>query len=435
MKKLLVLAAALLTVSAVAQNKEEEAVQKKLDRSNAAIADAKKSANITTWIDRANVYIDVATVYTNKLIAGFAAEPILATLGTATTTETATIGGVTMTKYVFPFVEVYVNGEGIIQFWHATKEYVKDALHESYLNLKKAKEVSAKDFVRRAETTVARLDNQFQTDGRAAYGLGKPEVAAKLFDGSVMTKELVGSIDTVSLFYAGVAYNDAKNYKEALVRFEKALSYGYFVDGSIYYYIGSCQEQLGEKEKAIATYEAGFAKYPQSQAIMAGLINAYMVGGKNPDQLIQIIKKAQSLDPKNASLYLVESNVWEKMGKKEEAEAAMIKATEIAPDDFNVYYNYAILKILQAEGLTTAANKLDLNDTKNYNAMVDQAVAAQKVAIEKLERAHQIDPANSGAIDLLRQLYYPRRDDSPEMLQRYQFFNDLHQKTQTPTAE
>ena len=435
MKKLLILAAALLTTAAVAQNKEEEAVQKKIDRSNAAIADAKKSANIATWIDRANIYIDAATIYTNKLIAGFAAEPVLAALGTASATETATVGGVEMTKYVFPFVEVYVGGDGTIQYWHATKEYIKDALHEAYNNLAKAKEVAPKDFARRAEQTVARLDNQFQTDGRAAYGLGMPKIAARLFDGSFATRELVGTIDTVSLFYAGVAYSDAQMYKEALDRFEKALSYGYVAEGSIYYYIGASQEQLDQKDKAIATFEAGFAKYPHNQAIMAGLINAYMVSGKNTDQLISIIKQAQEVDPKNASLYLVESNVWEKLGDKEKAEAAMIKATEIAPNDFNVFYNYAILKILQAETLMTAANKLDLNDTKNYNAMVEQAVASQKVAIAKLERAYEIDPNNEGAIDLLRQLYFPRRDDSPEMLQRYQFFNDLHQKRQVPAQQ
>lgn len=435
MKKLLILAAALLTVSAVAQNKDEEAVQKKLDRSNAAIADAKKSASIATWVDRANVYVDAATVYTNKLIAGFAAEPVLAALGAATSTETTKVGAVEMTKHIYPFVEVYVGADGTIQYWSATKEYIKDALGEAYKSLLKAKEVSAKDFTRRAETTVNRLDNIFQTEARAAYGLGKPAAAAKLFDGSVRTKELLGSIDTVSIFYAAVAYNEAKEYKEALVRFEKALSYGYVADGGIYYYIGACQEQLGQKDQAIATFETGFAKYPQNQAIMAGLINAYMVSGKNPEQLIEIIKKAQSFDAKNASLYLVESNVWDKLGKKEEAEAAMVKATEIAPDDFNVFYNYAILKILQAEELTTAANKLDLNDTKNYNAMIAQAVESQKVAIQKLERAYEIDPKNDGAVDLLRQLYFPRRDDSPEMLQRYQFFNDLHQKRQAPTAE
>ncbi|MEG0655476.1 MAG: hypothetical protein RR465_00430 [Mucinivorans sp.] len=209
-------------------------------------------------------------------------------------------------------------------------------------------------------------------------------------------------------------------------RLEKVLSLAYTQDGAIYYYIGLCQDLLGDKEGAIKTYEMGFSKYPANQSVMAGLINAYMESGKNTDQLIAIVHKAQELDPKNVSLYLVESNVWDKLGNKTKAEDALIKATEIAPNDFNVHYNYAILKVLHAEGLIKAANELDLNDTKNYNEMMSKAIELQKIAIEKLEKAYSIDPKNAGAIDLLRQLYFPRRDDSPEMLKRYEFFSELY---------
>lgn len=431
MKKLLILAAALLTLSSVAQTTpEEEALGKKIAKSDEAVADAKKSLQINTWITRANLYIDAANLYTNKLIVGFAADAVLSQLGTATSVEQVTISGVTLTKHSFPTVDVYVNETGLIQFWQAKKEFVEGSLKLAYDNLKKAKEIDPKAFSSRATSAVMRLDNQCQTDAMTAYSLGDQLAAAKMFDGSFDAKELIGKIDTVSLFYAAVAYQEVKMYKEALDRFEKTLSFDYVKEGAIYYYIGFCQEQLGERDAAIKTYEAGFAKYPNNQAVMAGLINAYMVSGKNMDQLVGIVHKAQELDPKNVSLYLVESNVWDKLGDKEKAEAAMIKATEVAPEDFNVFYNYAVLKVLQAEAVVAEANKLDLNDNKTYNAMMEKAVGLQKFAIEKLEKAYQIDPNHVGAIDLLRQLYFPRRDDSPQMQERYDYFNALYQKMQ-----
>lgn len=430
MKKLLILAAALLTLSASAQTKEEEALSKKLAKSDETIADEKKASAAKTWIDRAGLYLDASTIYTNKLIAGFAAEPLLAQVGTPKSVDSMVMGGVMLKKYIFDNVDVYVNAEGLIQYWKAKKEYIADALKLAFDNLKKAKEIDAKGFASKGESMVMRLDNQLQTDAMASYSLGQPAEAAKLFDGSYDAKELIGKVDTVSVFYAGVAYQEAKQYDKALARFEKALSIGYMQDGAIYYYIGVCQDQLDKKDEAIKTYETGFAKYPNNQAVMAGLINAYMVSGKNTDQLIEIVHKAQELDPKNVSLYLVESNVWDKLGNKEKAEDAMLRAEKIAPNDFNVFYNYAILKVLQAEKMVEEAGKLDLNETKKYNDMMASAVELQKIAITKLEKAYEIDPKNEGPIDLLRQLYFPRRADSPEMQTRYDFFNDLFQKRQ-----
>lgn len=428
MKKLLIIAAAVLTISAAAQTKEETAIAKRLEKSDAAIADAKKSGQANTWIDRASIYIDMTNVYTSQMVGGFPAEAILKQMGDPINIEDVEVVSLPMKKYVFQDLDVYVNAQGLIQYWTAKKEIDKDALTKALECLTKAKELSAKDFVNKGKgyNVVMLLDNQYQTEAMSNYSLGKPAIAARKFDESFQAKELIGKIDTVSVYYAGVAFAEGGEHQNALERFEKALSLNYIQDGSIYFYIGTCQEALGKTQDAIATYETGFGKFPQNQSIMASLINAYMSTGQNTDKLITIIKKAQELDPKNASLFLVESNVWDKLGDKVKAEEAIQKAEAINPDDFTVVYNYAIMKVLQAEKLIEAAGKLDLNDSKTYDEMIAQALAAQTTAIEKLEKAHKLDATNDSTIDILRQLYYPRREKSPEMTERYNYFLKLY---------
>lgn len=424
MKKLLILAAAVLSLSSVAQNKDEVAITKRLTKNDMAVADAKKTLQASTYLDRASIYIDAASIYTNKFIAGFDAK--LLDLGDSIALpENVVLAGRNMSKRQYPNVNIYVSDDGILQYWEATKDFMPGALDKALENLTKTKSIDPKFFSNRAESVAGRLYNQYQTDGMNAYNLGKPAVAAKLFDGSYYTKELIGKVDTVSLYYAGVAYQESGDYKKSLERFEKALSFNYTDKGTVYYYIGACQEELGEKEKAIETFEAGFAKYPENQAILSGLINIYLETNKNADKLIEIVKKAQSLDPKNVSLYVVEGTVWDKLGNREKSEQAMDKAISIDPKNFTVFYNYGVLKIMQSDAIVTEANKLDVNDKVNYDRLIKESIDLQKIAIEKLEKAHEIDPNNDMAIDLLRQLYFPRRDDSPKMLERFNYFKSI----------
>ncbi|MEG3047889.1 MAG: hypothetical protein RR872_04570, partial [Mucinivorans sp.] len=143
MKKLLILAAALLTLGAVAQNKEEEAISKKIAKSDEMVADAKKSLQPNTWITRAEAFIEAANLYSNKLIAGFAAETLLTPMGAADSIVDVTYSGMALKKHSYQAVDIYVNDKGLIQYWQVKKEYIKDALKKAYDALVKAKEVDA----------------------------------------------------------------------------------------------------------------------------------------------------------------------------------------------------------------------------------------------------------------------------------------------------
>ena len=82
MKKLfLILAAAAITLNASSQTKELDNLNKRLTKSDEAIADAKKAGQAATWIDRADALLAASNAYTKELIAGFSIEQSLNLIG------------------------------------------------------------------------------------------------------------------------------------------------------------------------------------------------------------------------------------------------------------------------------------------------------------------------------------------------------------------
>ncbi|MEG1607585.1 MAG: tetratricopeptide repeat protein [Mucinivorans sp.] len=426
MKKLLIALLSLGTLTAVAQTpKELEALTKKLAKNTELTQDAKKSSTVGVWVDRANILVDISKAYTSKLIVGFTVDQITPIVGAPENTEEQTISGVTYTKYSYQNFDFWVDANGSLMFWKVKTELVPGALDKAYESLVKAKAINAKEFTSKAVIATSNLANEFQTKAMAFYSLQEYEPAAKAFNGAAMTSELTGDIDTTMIYYSAIASFDGGKYEEALPKFEKTLSLGYEQDGMLYYYVGECQNKQGKVKEAIETFEKGFEKYPQSAAIVGTLINLYLGSDGDPKKLVSLIEQAQTLDPANTSLYLVESTIYDKLGDSEKAYHALDKAITADSTYFNAYYNYGIYKVMEADKKRVEAEKLDLNDVKGYNALLDQAIAFQAEAIVKLEKAFELAPESPTVIDLLRQLYFPKRDESPEMMAKYNKFLEL----------
>lgn len=420
MKQLLILAASLLTLAATAQTKEAEALKSKLTKSDAAIADEKKSASAKTWIDRATIKIDMANVLTKNLVAGVPASTLITDLmaGKPKAIEEVTVSGAAMSKYVYDNFDVYTIGDdGIVQFWEVRQEVLPNAFESAYKDLVKAKELNAKDFseTARGGVVVNNLTLNLYTGASNAYGLSKKSESAKYFELAADSKALIGIVDTMSYFNAGVAYFEDTKYDKALSLFEKVNTMGYMPDGTLEYYISSCQDKMGDKDKALITAEAGFAKYPNNSALMTGLINLYLVSKQNPDKLIELIHQAQKLDDKNASLYLVESDIYTKLGDKEKAYQAIEKALALDPNSFNVLYNYGMMLVLDSDGLAKEAQGLPLNDKEGFDKLEAEIIELRIGAIGKFEKALEIQAGNKDLIELLSQLTFLLRDKSSEM--------------------
>ncbi|MEG2023172.1 MAG: hypothetical protein RRZ83_03545, partial [Alistipes sp.] len=73
MKKLILMAAAVLLLAAPAaqaQKVNKEAILSKLEKSDSEIADAKKNAKVSTWLNRGKTYFEAAAEPTKNLFGG-----------------------------------------------------------------------------------------------------------------------------------------------------------------------------------------------------------------------------------------------------------------------------------------------------------------------------------------------------------------------------
>lgn len=425
MKKFLVVALmASLSLVSVAQ-KNTAALEKKLAKSDLTIADEKKAQSLSTWVDRADLLIEAGTVYSSTLISDMPIATFTA-LGEPSEIEEVQVSSSQLSKYIYEAVDVYVDETGMISLWDVKKELVPDALVESYNALVKGKEVDAAGFAKssKVETSVADLSAEFNTIGRTQYLLGNHKVGGKNFQYAFRTKDLRGEVDSMALYFAGICYFEGGDYAQAEKIFSEMNALGANEDGLTQYYLACSLEEQGRVAEAIVIYEEAFAMYPSNSHIMGGLINAYIASNESPEKLISLIEKAQSLDPKNISLYLVESQIWDKIGDREEAYSALDDALAIEPNNSDAHFNYAVFMIIESDALVDEAAKVDFNDTETYDALMARVEELRINSIVKLETCYQINPENQNVITLLRQMYFVCRDyDNGSYQAKYDEFN------------
>ena len=128
---------------------------------------------------------------------------------------------------------------------------------------------------------------------------------------------------------------------------------------------------------------------------------------------------------------MLEGTLWEQMGNAEKAEAAFLEATKVDPNNYIGYMNAGIMKARKGDALVQEAQKLDINDVKGYNALIDQAIPFYDSAIELLEKAHELNPKEIGVVEMLKGLYYQKQQDGgPEMEAKFKEYNDLLKQMQ-----
>ena len=143
--------------------------------------------------------------------------------------------------------------------------------------------------------------------------------------------------------------------------------------------------KLAKKKKNIL--ENAFTKYPQSQGILIGLINYYMASGENTDRLFNLIADAKKNEPNNASLYYVEGQINEKLGKFEEASKAYDECVEINPNYAYGYVGKGILYYNKAIEIQEAANN-EMDDAK-WAKLVEEFEATLKGCVDPFIKAYE----------------------------------------------
>ena len=422
MKKILIALSLILSLTMVsAQPKNAADAQKAVNKAEAAAADAKKAAKPATWISLAKAYIDAYEQPAKNVLVGTAQQEVKLFLKEqqvfGTTEKKGPEGVYSVDSYADK--DLYYNPAGVLDFYLITKPAVEgNLLGKAIEALEKAKAVDekgskAKDILEMMEDIHSKLANEALSE----YLAGNFEKASELFKETAACGEnpLLNKPDGQNTYYTALVSNLAGNTAQAVEYYNKAINMGFCQDGYAYANLAECYHNLGDEDARQATLEKGFQQFPNNQNIMIGLINLYIEKKEDTAKLFDLLHAAQELDPKNASLFYVEANVYKQLGDMENAAKYYEKSVEVDP---NYVYGPLGLGAMYYDKAIEIQNKAaeELDDNK-YFALVKEMDDTLEKAIEPFEKSFALtdDAELKGAIaEYLKNIYFRLREKNPE---------------------
>lgn len=278
-----------------------------------------------------------------------------------------------------------------------------NAISKAYESYDKMLELDQKkQYYTEALQNLLIVSEQLYNQGVEQFTSENFSAAVESFEKAAKVNETFGNTDTLSLFNAGLAAENANDNAKAIKHYTKVLELNY-PQPLIYNSLSNIY--LAEKDtlKAFSTIEEGRAKYPDDFNLLIAQTNLYLTSGRT-DKAMSNLTEAIKKDPTNPTIYYAVGVNYATMGNTAEAEKAYLKAVELKPDYFEANYNLGALYVNRAAEIINEANKLKLNDP-NYAKMKEDADAALKLSVPYLETAQRLDPSDKSTLLALKEIY------------------------------
>ena len=382
---------AVMTSAVNAQVKSVSAAQNAVENAKKDVENPKKNTKFATWIKYGKALVDAYDAPAGNGWINASRQELQLVSGNEkpVSVEKVTLGGQEWDKEVYPTRNYYFNAAGQLGLIEITKPVYENALDMALEAYSKANELDVKHAKTKDITgAILSIAGKYIDEAYTAYTLGDLAKASDYFEKAARANaaEPVCQVDSNSIYNAGFTAWLAGNNDRAKEFFEKSVEIGYYgEDGETYAKLADIAEKAGDAEKSKDYLEEGFQKFPQSQSILVGLINYYLGNNGSTDRLFELLGEAKKNEPNNPSLYYVEGNICNQLGKIEDAVAAYDKCAEIDPNyaygfigKGQMFYNQAI------KYSEEASNEMD--DAK-YMALVEKFESSLKACIEPFEKA------------------------------------------------
>ena len=422
MKKILIALSFILSLTMVsAQPKNAADAQKAVNKAEAAAADAKKAEKPATWIALAKAYVEAYDQPSKNILTGTPQQEVKIFLKEqqilGTTQKTGPEGTYSVDSYADK--DLYYNEAGILDFFIVTKPAVEgDVLGKAVEALEKAKAVDPK--ASKEKDIVAMMDDihgKLANEALSEYLAGNFDKAASLFKSAseCAANPLLGKVDSTNTYYTALVSNMAGNKEQAIEYYKKCIDMGFYQNGFAYANLAEVYRSMDNKDACMAVLEEGFVKFPENSNILIGLINHYIDNQEDTGKLFDLLHSAQAIDPKNASLFYVEGNVYKQLNDVENAAKLYEKASEIDPNYVFAPLGLGALYYDKAIEIQNKASE-ELDDNKYY-ALVKEMDDTLEKAIDPFEKAFALTQDNEikGAIaEYLKNIYFRLREKNPE---------------------
>jgi len=372
-------------------------LQNKLKKSDKDLVDPKQSISPKFWLNRADLMLDIYEVNLKYLVVG--AAPVLVKMNFGEpkqiTTE-AKPDGNTYEIHQHDQVKITYLSQAVVSWEEFNKIYEKP-LPEAYKCLEKSQELDVEHKLdKKIKEAYLRLSNSLISEGSSRYLDKDYKEAFNDFKLSVdiKLKPVVNTIDTLIMFYTGLAASKVDLVDESIKYYEMALSYN-LPEPTLYVQLKQQYFIKEDTNKGIEILKKGFDKFPESQEIVVELINHYMSIEKS-DEALNYIKIAQQKDPTNISLIFAEGTLYDKKGEVDKAEEIYKKTIEMDPNYFNGYYNLSVMYINTGQELFKKADASKSND--DYKKYKEEGDIQFGKAREPMEHCVQLLEAQGSSI-------------------------------------
>ncbi len=389
-------------------------LQKKIEKSDADIQNAKKNTKAKTWTSRAKVFLEAFNVHNDLLTRGMPPEQAKLFLKEPKEIKTYTDGNDQMQAYIYERVNlIFRNGQ--LDEWIETDKIHPNPLPEAKKALDEAIKLNSDGKADAdVKSVVETLKSAYQNVAINAYEKGDFAASQKNFISIIDLNKLPvmkGRVDTIIMYFAGRAAYENKDFATASKLFEETASHNY-KDPLLYVFRKQAFFACGDTAKGVEVIREGFTKYPEDQSIMIEMIN-YYIDSKQVPQALEMINKAKEGDPENISYYFTEGTLYEKLDRSEDAEKAYMSCLEKNPNFFNANYNLAVLYYNQAVKIYEEASKImDNNEFEKKQKEGDEILKKVIPYMEKASTSSNDPNEKKSALETLKTVYYRLKMDS-----------------------
>ena len=299
--------------------------------------------------------------------------------------------------------------------------FYPDPLAEAYASYQKAMELDPKGTVKKKIITGSIYNSlavSLYNQGSARFEAKEYPAALQSFETQIKITEsdiYVGAVDTGMYYNAGLAAVNSGKFDEAIKYFEKCVEMKY-LGITPYFQMSEAYLSTGDTVKAEALLTGLTEKFPGDKNVTLQLIDLYIKSGKN-EEAQKYIKVAKESDPNNFSLYFASGIIYLNEDKFDDAITELTKSIELKGDVFDTQYGLGAAYINKAAVMFTKAN--EIMEVKQYSDAVDAANVIYSKALPYMEKANELKPEDTFAMQSLMELYYRMKAKDPSYGPKY----------------
>lgn len=308
-----------------------------------------------------------------------------------------------------------------IQTSEAKALLAPNAIDVSLESFNKAKELDTKgEYTQDITSRMLTIAGQYFNEGIGNFQKSDVEGALPNFEKAIAISESFHAIDTMAVYGAALCLEKKSVTDKAFL--DKAIEkYKYLVDikmkePGVYASLANLYKDKNDLDKATEALKAGQALYPGNTDLIIAEANLY-ISTNNHAKAVSSLLAAKEKEPKNVSVLYAVGVTYDLMKNDsklpaeerakyfEEAVKGYEETIAVDANFFDAIFNLGAMYFNKGGDLINEANRLPINETAKYDAMIVDGNNYLKKALPYLEKCQQLQPEDKATLGSLKEIY------------------------------